>query len=345
MFAFNDLKLDAVQAQLKIIANDSPIEEANAFARWLPEAAERARVLASHWDVMAASREIDSLIRNMFPRAQSDRRQLDRLRRIAVARLALDHFAVAEQLPRCILDLFPDFFQRLANYVSDGRKNYEDEYFGKDVRYALGVTVPGGALQFDLAGRIGPKLALREAKRTRSPKPLAFYLGAHAWGRWYNEHIDLRAMREFNPDGWTDHCVRMAQVLAQNPAAAGTVGAGWFYDPAVAEVSPAIGYIQKTQTRHGAFLIRIGTEPHHIENALHRSAVRRKLYEEGKYFPTCYMCAWPRKALLAWAEQLERDPSVGFAASSSADVWRMKTAAPDDRPEIARPRGAHLGVT
>ncbi|HWU26951.1 MAG TPA: hypothetical protein VN154_11175 [Rhizomicrobium sp.] len=345
MLAFTDLKLDAVEAQLRSVANDGSIDEACAFAQWLPDAAHRARALGTHWDIMTASREIGRLLGNVFPKARSDVCERDRLRRVAVARLALEHFSVEENLPDCILSLLPDFFRRLANFVSDGRKKYDDEYFVKDVRYALGLTLPGGALQFDVASHIGPKLILRQMRHVRSPEALMFYLLSRGWGRWYNEHIDLRAMREFNPDGWTDHCARMAKLLERNPDVAGIVGAGWFYDPAVAEVSPGVGYIQKTQTRHGAYLIRIGTERHHIDNALHRSATRRKLYEEGKYLPTCYMCAWPRRAVLAWARRLEREPSVGFGNSDAPQSRTAKPSLSQGRSEIATPTGAHLGAT
>jgi hypothetical protein len=196
------------------------------------------------------------------------------------------------------------------------------------VRYALGVTVPGGALQFDVGYRIGPKPILREIARTCSLRPGFSYLRSGGWGRWYNEHIDLRAMRDFNPDGWTDHCTRMAGVLALNPEVLGIVGVGWFYDPAVAEVSPALGYIRQTQMHNGGFLVRIGTEPHHIQDAIHRSALRKRLYEEGKYLPTCYMMAWPRRAIIGWAARVKDNPRIGFAAFAPAAVTRPKRAAP-----------------
>ncbi len=176
------------------------------------------------------------------------------------------------------------------------------------MRYALGVTAPCGALQFDLKYHISPKIVLRDALKTKASHLLIAYIGAAAWGRWYNEHIDLRAMREFNPDGWTAHCARMAEMLELNPSVRGIVGVGWFYDPAVAENSPGLAYIRETQMRYGGLLVRIGTEPHHIENAIFRSAVRRRLYEEGR---------------------LKVDPSVGFGGSEPL---------PKSRPVIpARP--------
>jgi len=319
MLLLQDLELGAIHSQLQIAANEAVGDEDAQFKRLLPAAASRARAIAGHWDFMAPARMIDQMLEDSgaFPRG-GDVQGKTRLRRVAVARLALDHFQVDDALPQSVTSLYPDLFRRVAKFVTEGvGERYDEEYFAKDVRYALGLTIPCGALQFDPKYRIGPKLILREVGKTKSARTALAYLKSGGWGRWYNEHLDLRAMREFNPDGWTAHCARMAEVLELNSDALGIVGVGWFYDPAVAENSPGLAYIQRTQLKYGAFRVRIGTEPHHIQNAIFRSAVRRKLYEEGKYLPTCFLLAWPRRAIIAWAHRLKTDPSVGFAASQS----------------------------
>jgi hypothetical protein len=320
MLLLKDLELGDLNSQLQSAASNVAGDEDAQFIRLLPAAASKAREIASHWDFMGPGRLIDEMLqdRNNFP-GGADLAGKTRLQRAAIARLTLGYFQVEDPLPPSVVSLYPEFFRRLAKFISEGGgQPYDEEYFAKDVRYALGVTVPAGALQFDLRYRIGPKLILREINRTKSPLPALSYLRSGAWGRWYNEHLDLRAMRDFNPNGWTAHCARMAEVLELNPSVLGIVGVGWFYDPAVAENSPTLAYIQDTQTKYGAFHIRIGTEPHHIQNAIYKSALRRRLYEEGKYLPACYMLAWPRAPLLAWAKRLETDPGVGFAASDRA---------------------------
>jgi len=320
MLFLKDLELGATCSQLQVVANDVVGNEDEQFRRLLPGTASSARAMAGHWDFMAPAGVIDQLLENSdaFPRG-NDVRGKTRLRRVAVARLALHFFQVEDPLPPSVTSLYPDLFRRLAKVVAEGvGERYDDEYFAKDVRSALGLTIPCGALQFDLKYRIGPKLILRDVGKTKSSHTAFAYLKSRGWGRWYNEHLDLRAMREFNPDGWTAHCARMAEVLELNSDALGIVGVGWFYDPVVAENSPGLAYIQRTQLKYGAFRVRIGTEPHHIQNAIFRSAVRRKLYEEGKYLPTGYMLAWPRRAIIAWARRLKIDPSVAFAASEPA---------------------------
>lgn len=329
MLRFHDLELGADRTQFEARARDVSEREDASLREKLSAAAAQARAAADHWDFFGPARIIDRMLDNIGAAGALTPPDKTRLRCVAVARLALEYFRVEARLPPSVLTLYPEFMQRLARHLSEiGSEEYGEEFFAKDVRYALGITVPGGALQFDVSYHIGPKLILREIARTRSLSPGFAYLKAGGWGRWFNEHIDLRAMRDFNPDGWTDHCTRMAEVLALNPEILGIVGVGWFYDPAVAEVSPALGYIRQTQVSHGGFLVRIGTEPHHIQDAIYRSALRKRLYEEGKYLPTCYMMAWPRRAIINWAARVKTDPGIGFAAYAPAPVTRPKPVAP-----------------
>lgn len=141
------------------------------------------------------------------------------------------------------------------------------------------------------------------------------YLTCKGWGRWYNDHLDLRAMEEFNPAGWTACFVRMAEVLALNPTVCGITGISWFYDPKVAAISPRLAYLQVTQTQNGAFLANMGTDEHHVQNATVRSAARKALYDEGKYLPTCYLVAWPSRPLIEWADRLATDPTLAFGGA------------------------------
>jgi len=313
MLVLRDLARKSTEDLLRSVSLEVSAQEDEAFALGLASAAREARKAARNWDFRVPARIVDEFITAPSPRAAAESDDRSRLRRVAVARLALDHFRVTVPLPDDILSLFPDFLQRLGGFLSGKGRAYDDEFFAKDVRYALGVTLPGGALQFDL-GRIGPRLIARHAIASGSLETAHRYVRAFGWRRWYYEHMDSRAARQFNPDGWTDHCLRMARVLTLNADVAGIVGAGWFYDPALATVSPSLAYIHQTQIRHGAFLLRLSTEQRHVENALYRSAARRRAYSEGRYIPACYMCAWPRKSLLSWAEQVKRDPCASFGA-------------------------------
>ena len=311
-------------ALLAAVANEVSPEENRQFRRLLPAVAAEARAVAGHWDFGSPCYVVDRLIEDTraFPNGPEARNRT-RLRQAAIARLALGFFRPDDRLPSSIMKLYPAFFGRLATFLHD-RVNgiYDDDFFAKDVRYALGLTIPCGALQFDLNGVVGPKLIARDLAATRSLRSTAGYFASKGWGRWYSNHIDVRAIKEFTPEGWTASFARIAELLALNPSVRGVAGVAWFYDPALVRVSPHLAYIGETLQRGGAFRVTMKTQEHDIANALARSLSRKRFHERGEYSPACYLVAWPRRALLEWAARLKIHPSVAFGSSTPADEPR-----------------------
>ncbi|HYG25449.1 MAG TPA: hypothetical protein VD906_00925 [Caulobacteraceae bacterium] len=271
----------------------------------LPRAAALARQAQRHWDFSAPAHAVDAVLAELA----GDRHQL---RRAAVAGLCLEHLKPDAVIPPSVEALYPEFLERLAEFLAR-EGPYEDEFFSKDVRYATGLTVPCGAMAVDLHARIGPKLLLRDLASPRGPKALAGYLTGGGLGVWLSDHIDVRDTRDMNPAGWTRLFERIADLLEANPAIRGVIGVGWIYDPVVGQITPRLDYCRKTQVENGAFLIRVETGEHHTANATATSATRRRLVEEGKYVPTCYLIAWPRRPLIGWARRVKSDPSLAFA--------------------------------
>src|SRR5688500_8827289 len=87
----------ADRAHLIAIANETFPDDDREFHRLLPQTAARARAMASHWAFTAPADTVDQLLQlpYAFSRA-SDPRDRTRLRRVAVARLALAFFRVDE---------------------------------------------------------------------------------------------------------------------------------------------------------------------------------------------------------------------------------------------------------
>jgi len=290
-----------LQCMKRVAADVSPSEDRPLRLR-LPRAATKGRALSEHWDFGAPAKTIDAALFALRGGSEDEATRA-RLRRAAVARLALDHFELAARLPTCVMALFPEHFGRLAKFLTEGPiGRYADRFYVKDVRYALGVTVPCGAMQMDLKSRIGPKLILRDALSTGSLRAALAYAVSGGLGCWGNNHIDLRAMKEFNLAGWTQSFVRMSEVLAANPEIRGIAGVSWFYDPVLARISPSLAHLHEIPMRHGAFLVKMTTTEDDIRNATIRSQMRRELYDKGEYQPARYLLAWPRAALLAWAK-------------------------------------------
>jgi len=312
----------ATQASLVAVANEVAPEEDRQFRRLLPAIAAEARARGGHWDFTSPAYVVDRVIEDphAFPNGVEPRHRT-RLRQAAVARLVLGFFGPDDRLPESILRLYPEFFGRLSSFLHDRVDGvYNDDFFAKDVRYALGLTIPCGALQLDLNGGIGPKLIARDLIKTKSLRATIGYLASQGWGRWYRNHLDLRAIKEFTPEGWTASFARIAELLALNPSVRGVTGVGWFYDPELTRVSPRLAYIGQTLRRRGAFLVKMKTQPHDIENALTRSFTRKRLYAKGEYAPACYLVGWPRSQLLDWATQLKLDARVAFGNGEPASA-------------------------
>src|ERR1700704_4743361 len=129
MLLLRDLELSVSRTQLKVAADEVVGDEGRQFNRLLPAAASRARAIAAHWDFLAPARVIDQLLEesDAFPRG-GDVQGKTRLRRVTVARLALDFFQVEDRLPPSVSSLYPDFFGRLAKFVAEGvGEHYDDE--------------------------------------------------------------------------------------------------------------------------------------------------------------------------------------------------------------------------
>lgn len=92
-----------------------------------------------------------------------------------------------------------------------------------------------------------------------------------------------------------------AELYALHPDSLGMFGCSWFYDPALATISPKLAYLRETAVRHGALLLFMARDDD--SGALARSPTRQRLYREGRYRPCTYMLLWGKKQQLAWARE------------------------------------------
>lgn len=124
-------------------------------------------------------------------------------------------------------------------------------------------------------------------------------------------HTHLSYLDDFNEEGWNE-CYRCCAELCETRAdLLGMFGSSWFYDPALAEISPRLNYLREVPQAGGAKLWFYEAGGDAIENALSTSSSRRKLFDEGKYMPKSYMLAWGRNPQRAWAARnpVIRQPS------------------------------------
>jgi len=122
-------------------------------------------------------------------------------------------------------------------------------------------------------------------------------------GTMYRMHTDANdpfLMAEFNEDGWRNFCLRAAALLKGSPVN-GILGASWFYDPALKDVSPHLSYLRTLATDNGGISVRMGTSASDIESATRTSATRRRMYQSGRYLPKAYALIWLKEDMLRWA--------------------------------------------
>ena len=121
---------------------------------------------------------------------------------------------------------------------------------------------------------------------------------------WYQIHTHLSELVDFNPEGWDQCYLRLADMLARNVEIRGMWGGSWFYDPALETISPRLTYLRKVPQENGACVFYSNVD---IDGgALAKSASRNKAYEAGQYIPKSYLVIWPRADLIRWAKAVRQ---------------------------------------
>jgi len=112
-------------------------------------------------------------------------------------------------------------------------------------------------------------------------------------------HVHPEMTDRFNPAG-REACYRLVCALLRHwPDSEGLVGASWYYDRAVGDISPKLAYLRDVPAKHGALFLDADATAEATANAVSRSERRRTRVEDGTYKPRTVMMVWPRQALLA----------------------------------------------
>lgn len=231
------------------------------------------------------------------------------LRRALIAKLALElpRLIASMDLPNSVLTLFPDAFIRLSNFlttISEDPYNSKGEFFCKDIRFVLGLSIPCGSLYVDMNSCVTILSVLFSVLRSRELKGLIHYISANGMRTWFRGHLDSRYTTEFNEKDFECFYLRVSELLKGKQEVAGYVGTSWLYDPQLLKISPHLSFFQERPRERGAFFLKHGTQSSDVVNAIKTSESRRRLYQHGKYKPICYSSLWPRDKLILWAEQV-----------------------------------------
>jgi len=202
--------------------------------------------------------------------------------------------------------LFPEFigvFRRMLKSIADGLFDAQPEshVFLKDLAIARLRMIPCAShVVYRHSGIPRRSLVLQPPRRF--PEIIGFVRGLGGFKPFLENHVHPAMLDEFNAAGRA-RCYRLvADLLRAWPESKGLLGASWYYDPRVADISPNLGYLYEEPARHGALMLHVADEGAD-SGALARSRHRRSLYEAGAYRPKTYLMIWSRDDILRFTAQ------------------------------------------
>jgi hypothetical protein len=282
-----------------VLARVSPDDRARLHAL-KDAAADAAAASAPHWDFDQPGHRAEEALRAAFGEALTDdcRRAL-----VAIWALEMPARVPAADLPPAVLELYPEWIGRLADFLTAAADPYDRDFWAKDVRIALVLSVPGARTQMiDLSSPMGPGQILRHAREGWGWSVIPAYAAAQAWKPWLEVHTESRELSDFNEAGWDRAWATAAEILKRRPDMAGMLGSSWFYDPPLEQISPRLAYLRLNPLKHGAFMVHQGPGDIHTQRAATSSPTRAALIEKGEYTARSWIVAWPRASLIKWAD-------------------------------------------
>lgn len=287
-------------AAFEAVLNKVPAEDRARIAALAPAAAEAATASAPHWDFDQPGHRAEEALAAAFGPALTDDH-----RRALIAHWALEMPGriTAADLPQASLALYPEWIGRLADFLTAAADPYDRDFWAKDVRISLVLSVPGARTQMiDLSSPMGPGQVLRHAREGWGWYVIPSYIAAQSWKPWLEVHTESRELSDFNEAGWDRAWATAAEICKRRPQMAGMLGSSWFYDPPLEQISPRLAYLRVNPLKHGAFLLHQGPGEIHTQRAATSSPTRAALIEKGEYTARSWIVAWPRAALIRWAD-------------------------------------------
>jgi hypothetical protein len=291
-----DMQLNAPAAAFHaVIARLSPHDRALIDAAAEPAAAATIEA-ASHWDFSLPAERVSAVL---GPQAtDAARRGL-----IACWALGVVDRAQAARMPDEVMALYPFWLDKLATFLSEASGPYDPDFWAKDVRFALALSVPGARSQvIDLSSPMGPGQVARHVLGGWGLGALSGYLKAGGRGTWLEVHTESRHLDDFNEDGWNRAWATAAAICKVRPELKGMIGSSWFYDPPLTEISPRLAHLRLNPLNGGGFMVHQGPAEIHTLRASTASPTRKALIDNGEYTARSWLMVWPRQPLIAWAE-------------------------------------------
>lgn len=195
-------------------------------------------------------------------------------------------------------------FERIAAHDA-GMLHYctlEADVFLKELGLATLRLYAGASSVIDPHSGVGRSL-LWKGGLHRLPGRLLLFARAGGFRPYFEVHVHKLYQDEFNEAG-RNECYRCcAELYDLHPEVLGMIGGSWFYDPAIAGISPHLAYLRTVPEAGGARALFVSYDDQAIANATATSAKRRALHAAGAYRPASWTLVWAKRDQLAWAQR------------------------------------------
>lgn len=202
-----------------------------------------------------------------------------------------------------VKDLFADEFRFFADPPANWKPSFrvDDVRFWEMARIATLRRFPAGQYHWQISGF--PRSWLTQVRQPwRVLAHLIREIGG--FGPVFELHLNDRRKNRVILLEKESHFsyYRAARSMEKQPSIRGLMTESWMFCESTGRVSPHLAWMTKTPLSAGALFADLGVAPMD-SGFLVGSEERRRSYDIGRYRPRNICVLWPRKHLLAWADQ------------------------------------------
>jgi hypothetical protein len=218
----------------------------------------------------------------------------------ALMQAALDRLDAVDALPPRLRHHHLRHLARIAEQAAPCRLDADS--YRKDLGLATLRLFAAGNQVVDLRSGV-PRSVLLRGSWWQAPAKLLAMLRLGGFKPYAQIHMHPLCRKPFDAETRAETYRSCAELLAWRRDSLGLLAGSWFYDPALAAVSPHLAYLHQVPKAGGAQFFFAADRGGFVEWALSSSATRRAAHAAGRYQPRSYLLVWGRQALTRWAAQ------------------------------------------
>lgn len=180
------------------------------------------------------------------------------------------------------------------------------DLFLKDLSLCSQKMIFAKAQLLEVYVKKSPRMFLYGNILTKLKNTLKFIKEFRGRGPYLEIHTSEKHLDHFNEVGWRETYRLSADLIKINPDIKGIIGASWFYDPSLSNISPRLEYLRKEPIIGGGYFIEMYSDADSIDLATRTSPTRKQLYQDGKYLPKKYMLIWESHNLKKYGSFCEK---------------------------------------